>query len=217
MKETHAEVMRVGAGVPRVQLRLVDWLNRTPGNAERLVIEAPDQVILDLDVVEALQRGPERLAEQIYLSASEVAHARDRETQFSCTWYKSDAQGEPAIALHTLIRLGSNHRDGDHYDGSAVSIISQLQAHQERMLNTFMGAIASITGGQSNVISDLTAALSSAQAQNEKLARDNAELLAVNAELEADSESDDGTDQLVKMGMEAIAQQIKSGGKPPKQ
>lgn len=211
-------VSNAASAIPRVQANLGDWLRRTPGNAERLVVETHEQTILDMEVVDALQRGPDLLAEQIYRSSLDVAHTNERETKFSCTWFRTGPNGEPVVAIHTSFRLGSNVRDGDHFDGTAVSIISQLQAHQEKLIDMVVRAVGPITEHHASAMESMRSAYLKSEQRAEALAAQLEVLRAQLADGEEEEREEDSSDEFMKLGMQALTAQLKqAASKAPKQ
>ena len=142
-----AEVVPNRHGLPRLQLVIYEWLRRTPANVERLVVSSSGSPVLNLSADEVLELGMEETAARIHGQCEAIATHNEHQTAFQATWYSGND-----VAIVLPFHAGSGVRSTQQYDGSAVSLISQMQTHQHRLLLWSTDTMGTMLKAQNHVI-----------------------------------------------------------------
>lgn len=142
-----AEVVPNRHGLPRLQLRIYEWLRRAPAAVERLVVSSGGSTVLNLSSDEVLELGMEETAARVHGQCEAIAADNEHETAFHAAWYSGN---EVVIVLP--FKAGSGRRSTEQFDGSAVSLITQMQQNQHRMLVWMTDSTGTVMRAQNEVI-----------------------------------------------------------------
>ena len=142
-----AEVIPNRHGLPRLQLMIYEWLRRAPANVERLIVSSGGATVLSLTAEEVVELGKEETASRLYGQCEAIAAHNEHETAFQATWYSGND-----VVILLPFKAGSGQRSTQQYDGSAVSLVTQMQHNQHLMLSWMTDSMGTVLKAQTAVI-----------------------------------------------------------------